>query len=132
MNLHYIEIVSWENDGDNVQTNRYFSTQYDSLKWIKEYVQLFKPSSLYGECYGNESLEDDLLLEITEEYIIEHGVPIELVIKTDKEHIRDFIRELMGVSEYYSYKWIRALSNVEIKTITSRELDNYLNFKSKI
>lgn len=132
MQLYCIEIESWENDGDNYQTKRYFSANEETVKWIDGFVNMFKSTHSYGECYGNDEVHIDLLSELTQEYCDMNGLPVELMEKTTKPHLRTFTNELLGYPVNYGYNWVRALSKTKITVISNAELNAFMELKSAI
>lgn len=130
--LFCIEIESWENDADHYKISRFFSPSEETVKWIQKYIQMFRCTNNNFDCYGNDALDDDILYEITKDFIDVNGLPEDLMNKTTKGYVRSFVHSLMGYSEGYGYNWIRALEKSEIKNISVKELNAYMDFKTKI
>jgi len=57
---YMIEVVSWEDDGDNYQTNKLSGLNENDVDFYKELLPLFYCKSNNSDCFGNCYEESDL------------------------------------------------------------------------
>lgn len=128
--LYYLEIHSWENDADENQFRRIFDTNKEHLEYIQKFIMNFKSSSLGG--MGNEVISDEELISFTEDYISDNCAPVDIMHNFTPLNIRTLMQRALGVSENYSYEFVRAVESTEIEEISQKDLNAYLDFKKKI
>jgi len=93
-----IEVVSWENDGDNYKTKTMtVETEAEARKIKKICSELFKSCNNGDGGIGNAM--DGECEDVIEDYI-ENNPEMELTV----EYIEDLVSELLGRSEYYDYR----------------------------
>lgn len=128
MNVFCLEVTSWENDGDNYKTNRYFTVNKEVLEYLEEFLSLFS-----SDTYGNEYRTDSDLKEIIDDFITEDKfIPMELVYELTGSDPRSFVYSLLGYSEGYGYEFIRAYESSKIIEITEKELNAFMRFKKEL
>ena len=125
-----VEVVSWENDGDNYETIQKFEASSGFFEVVQSLAPLFKSQSNNKGCFGNTMDGEVDMLSLAEAAFIELG-PMEapvvskvlgydlLSLDFESEQIPDeefeiagdavakFVRENMtGYSEWYEFRVI--------------------------
>lgn len=99
-----LEVVSWENDGDNYSTKHYTVSTVEEARALSTIcTELFASSSNNGGGIGNICADEGLAESVIVKYIDDNPDIVKYLGEDcDYECISDFNYEVLGVSEYYS------------------------------
>lgn len=132
---YVIQVTSWENDGDDYETNEIQELTLDEVEYFKQVLPLFASINNGGSdvSYGNDDFNEGLIFDIanlidsgkiTEEFSIKHlGIHLnyaEILENTGEVagvsvgSIITKLHKFLGVPANYDYDFIRVVEKYSV------------------